>query len=60
MANSYPPWAAYNIIMDYCLVALDKRPGVFIVGIGEKICKALVKLVMRAAGEQEKTACVNI
>ena len=41
------------------LVALDKRPGVRPVGIRKKIRRALAKLVMRAAGEQAKTACGN-
>ena len=38
--------------MDCRLVALDKRPGVRHVGIGETLRRALDKLVMRAAGEQ--------
>ena len=42
------------------LVALDKRPGVRPVGIGEMLCRALAKLVMRAVGEEAKTACGNI
>ena len=46
--------------MACCLVALDKRPGVRPVGIGETLCRALVKLVMRAAGDQAKTACGNL
>ena len=28
-------------------------------GIGETLCRALAKLVMRAAGDQAKTACGN-
>ena len=46
--------------MDCHLVALDKRPGVLPVGIGETIRRALAKLVMRAAGDQAKTACGNL
>ena len=42
------------------LVALDKRPGVRPVGIGETLFWALTKLIMRAAGEQAKTLCGNI
>ena len=42
------------------LVALDKRLGVRPVGIGETLRQALAKLVMRAAGEQAKTACGNL
>ena len=60
MANSYPPWAAYCTLMACRLVALDKRPGVRPVGIGETLRQALAKLVMRAAGDQAKTACGNL
>ena len=42
------------------LVAIDKRPGVRPVGIGETLRRALAKLVMRAAGDQAKTACGNL
>ena len=41
------------------LVTLDKRPGVRPVVIGEKLRRALAKLVMRAARDQAKTACGN-
>ena len=57
MANSSPPWAAYCSLMAYCLVALDKCPEVRPIGIGETLCRAISKLLMRAAGDQAKTAC---
>ena len=60
MANSYLPWAAYHALMACRMVALDKRPGVRPVGIGETLCQALAKLVMRAAGDQANTACGNL
>ena len=60
MANSSPPWAAYRALMDCRLVALDKRPGVRPVYIGEMLRQALAKLVMRAVGEQAKMACGNL
>ena len=60
MANSSPPWAAYRALMACRLVALDKRPRVLPVGIGETLRQALAKLVMRAAGERAKTACNNL
>ena len=41
-------------------MALDKSPGVGPLGIGEKLCRALAKIVMRAAGDQAKTACGKI
>ena len=60
VANSSPPWAAYSALVACCLVALDKRPGVCPVGIGETLHRALAKLAMRAAGYQAKTACGNL
>ena len=60
MANSSPPWAVYRALMACHLVALDKRPGVRPVGIGETLHRALAKLVMRAAGDQAKMACGNL
>ena len=61
MANPPPPpWAAYCALMACRLVALDKRPRVHPVGIGETLRRALAKLVMRAAGDQAKTACGNL
>ena len=56
MANFSPPWSAYRALMACRLVALDKRPGVCSVGIGETLRRALAKLVIRAAGNQAKTA----
>ena len=60
MANSSPPWDAYCAIMAYLLVALDKRPGVRPMGIGETLRRDLAKLIMRAAGDQVKTSCGNL
>ena len=60
MSNSSPPQAAYCALMDYILVALDKGSGVRPVGIGETLCRNLDKLVMRADGDQVKTACGNL
>ena len=60
MANSSSPWADYRALMACRLVALDKRPRVRPVGIGETLCRALAKLVTRAAGDQAKTACGNL
>ena len=46
--------------MSCSLVALDKSPGVLPVGIGWTLLRDLAKLVMRAAGDQEKQAFVNL
>ena len=55
-----PPWYAYHALMGCRLVALDKRPGVRPLGIRGTLRRALAKLVMRAAGDQAKTECVNM
>ena len=60
MANYSPLWDAYSALMACCLVALDKRPGVRLVGIGETLRRALSKLVMKAARDQAKTSCGSI
>ena len=58
--NPSPPWAAYRALMAFRLVAMDKRPRVRPVGIGETLRRDLAKLVMREAGYQENTACENL
>ena len=60
MANSSPPFAAYRALMACCLATLNKSPGVHPIGIGETLGWDLAKLVMRAAGDQAKTACGNL
>ena len=37
MTNSSSPWAAYHDMMAYCLIALDKHPGVCHGGMGETL-----------------------
>ena len=60
MDNSSPPRADFRAMMACRLLVPDKRPGVRPVGIGETLRWALAKLVMRAAGDQAKTACDNL
>ena len=57
LANLSPPWAAYRALMARRLVALDKKPGVRPVGIGEIFQRLLAKLVIADAGDQAKLAC---
>ena len=57
MANSSPTWAAYLYLMECCLIALDNCPGACSIGIGDKTRCTITTLVMRAAGDQVKTAC---
>ena len=37
-------------------IALDRHPGVRPIGVGETLCHDIANLVMRAAGDQAKTA----
>ena len=60
VANSSPPWANYRAMIACRLVALDKFPGVRLVGIGETLCRAITKLFMRAAGDQANAACGSL
>ena len=60
LAKSSPLWAAYRALIACRLIALDKRPGVLPVGIGEMLRQPLAKFVTRAAGYQAKTACGNL
>ena len=60
MDNSSPHCSAYRALMACRLVALDKHPRVRPVGIGGTLRRSLDKVVMRAAGDQAKTACGNL
>ena len=46
--------------MKYFLIVLDKHPGAISVEIGETLCCATAKLIMRAARDQAKTACGSL
>ena len=60
MANSPPPCYSYRALMACCLVALNKRPGVRPVRIGETINQAIAKLAMRVMGDQDKTSYMSL
>ena len=56
MDNYSFPWAAYHDLMACCIVGLDKRPCMRLVGIEETLCQSIAKLVMRAAEDPAKKA----
>ena len=60
MSNSSPPWYSYRNMMACPLVALDKRPGVLPIGIGETLQRYIANLVMRAEGDQARTVCGSL
>ena len=57
LANDTVPWPAYRALMANRLVALDKCPGVRLVGIGEAWRRLLAKCVIAIAGREAKVAC---
>ena len=57
MDNFPLPWATYHTLIACCLVALNKSQGICSLEIGGTLHQDLAKLVMRAAGDQAKTAC---
>ena len=60
MTNSSPLWDNYYALMACRLMALDKHPGVCPFGIGGTLHQDITKLVMRAAGDQEKRTCGSL
>ena len=59
LANTTPPWAAYQAMCQGCLVALDKQPGVRPLGIGEAWMHAVSKLVLMQCRMDGKEVCGN-
>ena len=57
--NYPPPWASYRALISCRLIALDKRPGVHPVGIGETLMRDFDKLVFKAAGDQAKVSYIG-
>ena len=60
MVKSSPHWASYCTLMACCLVELNNILGLRLVGIGETLCQALSKIVMREAGYYANMACENL
>ena len=57
MSNGRPPWAAYRALMSGRLIALDKKPGIKPVGVGETWRHLMVKCLLKVAGPEAKAAC---
>ena len=60
IANAFPPWAAYRALMACRLVALDKEPGTWSVGIGKIYRQLFMKCFLEVCSSQATTACGNL
>ena len=57
LENSIPPWTAYQGFVSGCLIALDKLPGVHLVGVGRKWRKLFNRSVLKVMGHEATYAC---
>ena len=57
LANTSPPWAAYRATMANSLVAMNKMPGVRLLGIEEIYSRLWAKLVIKDCESQSKLSC---
>jgi len=57
LANTFPPWAAYQALMTGHFLAPDKNLGVHPIGICETWCQVLAKCILQVAGPVATEAC---
>ena len=57
LSNRRPHWAAYCALMSGWLIALDKSPGIRLVGIRETWRCLLAMCLLRVSGQEAKAAC---
>ena len=63
LANGIPPWADYRTFRSVRLIALDKQPGVRLVGEGETLERLFSKNMLRSQEQKQPwhvrmTSCV--
>ena len=58
IANGSPPWTAYRAFMSGRLIALDKQPDIFLVGVGETWRRLFDKIVLKVMVLDAMTSCV--
>ena len=56
MANSYPTWEAFHVLLTLWFVSINKCLGVYPIFIGEIIHYTLTKIILRSLGDKAKTA----
>ena len=57
LANGSPPWAAYCTFMLVRLIALEEKPGVRPVGVGETWRHLFANTMIKATGTEENMEC---
>ena len=57
MGNGRPPWAAYRALMSGQLIALDKQPGIRLVGVGKNWHRIMAKCLLQVMGPEAEAAC---
>ena len=57
MDNKSPSWAAYREFMSSRLIALDKNPGVRLVGVEETWRRLFSKIVLKITGPKITMTC---
>ena len=57
IANKSPPREAYRAFMPGRLIALDKQPGVHLVGVGETWICLFANIVLRVTIPEATSAC---
>ena len=55
-----PLWAAYQVLMSFLLVAMDKCTGVLPMVIGDTLSRELTELILKLAGNQSTFSCGNM
>ena len=57
LANQSSPWKDYCTFMSGRLVALDKKPGIFLVRVGETLRLLFAKCVLKVTGPKATNSC---
>ena len=57
LSNQSPPWSAYYVFMSGRLIALNKNPGVRLVGIKEMLRQLFANCGLKFMGPKSTNAC---
>ena len=57
MSNGRPPWAAYRAMIRGRMIAMDKKPGIRPVGLGDSWRQMMAKCLLQVMGQEAKAAC---